>query len=259
MAKNPRKQLPVKLRSILQKEIGSKCPFCDNEDVGCFEAHNIDEDRSNTIGENLLLMCPTCHTQVTKGFISSATVLKVKANTSLTSSRIEIYKIAINTSACTWEAIPDIENAFELNYSAGDTFPLLQIHFINHFDKVIVLKDVELKVKFLLSGFGDIYSAMEVPKSRTYKMVVRPDKTLHRLQNFPGIHISAKGSCNLEMELIQKYPDGYYNFYERAVLSFTLYFSNGIIIKLPNILFNTDNENGAERMPIQFLTNRICH
>ncbi len=44
-----------KVRAELQKEIGSICPFCDNDDVdvGHFEIHHVNEDPANNIDYNL--------------------------------------------------------------------------------------------------------------------------------------------------------------------------------------------------------------
>lgn len=55
-----------RIRAELQKEIGSRCPFCPSEDVGHFEIHHIDEDRNNHNTENLLLLCKPCHSKFTK-------------------------------------------------------------------------------------------------------------------------------------------------------------------------------------------------
>ena len=70
----------AKVKANLQKEIGSVCPFCDNEEVGHFEIHHIDENPSNNEVGNLLLLCPTCHSKITKGDISSIDVYKKKVS-----------------------------------------------------------------------------------------------------------------------------------------------------------------------------------
>ena len=49
----------AKVRAILQKEIGSVCPFCQNDDVGHFEIHHIDENPTNNEIGNLLLLLTT--------------------------------------------------------------------------------------------------------------------------------------------------------------------------------------------------------
>ena len=67
-----------KVRADLQKEINSICPFCDNDDVGHFQIHHIDENPSNNELVNLLLLCPTCHSKITKGDITNMQVLQTK-------------------------------------------------------------------------------------------------------------------------------------------------------------------------------------
>ncbi len=77
-AHKKRIQIPAKLKAILQKEINSICPFCDNEDVGHFQVHHIDEDPSNNNFENLIMLCPNCHSKITKGDISESKVKMTK-------------------------------------------------------------------------------------------------------------------------------------------------------------------------------------
>lgn len=67
-----------KIRAELQKENGSTCPFCENEDVGHFQIHHIDDDPSNNVVNNLILICPNCHSKITKGDISLSKVYKRK-------------------------------------------------------------------------------------------------------------------------------------------------------------------------------------
>ena len=76
MGNKNRKNIPQKnkVRAELQKEIDCLCPFCDNDDVGHFEIHHIDEDPSNNENTNLILICPTCHSKITKGDISKKEV-----------------------------------------------------------------------------------------------------------------------------------------------------------------------------------------
>ncbi len=73
-----RKTPPSKTRALLQKEIGSQCPFCRSDDVGHFVVHHLDGDPKRNAFENLLMVCPTCHSKITKGDISPTEVLGVK-------------------------------------------------------------------------------------------------------------------------------------------------------------------------------------
>lgn len=75
-----RPAIPFKMRSLLQKEVNSKCPFCNNGDVGHFQIHHIDENPENNDFKNLLMLCPNCHSKITKGDILFQTVLDTKEN-----------------------------------------------------------------------------------------------------------------------------------------------------------------------------------
>lgn len=76
-----KKRVPVqpKIRALLQQEVNSKCPICENESVDHFEVHHIDEDRSNNDFANLLFLCPLCHSKITKGDIHRDEITRLKA------------------------------------------------------------------------------------------------------------------------------------------------------------------------------------
>nr|VFJ48356.1 MAG: HNH endonuclease [Candidatus Kentron sp. DK] len=65
-----RKAIPQKIRMTLQKEIDSSCPFCGIDCVEHFQFHHIDENPENNDPKNLIMVCPTCHSKITKGDIS---------------------------------------------------------------------------------------------------------------------------------------------------------------------------------------------
>ncbi len=77
-----RKPIPQKIKTVLQKEIGSVCPFCQSKDVDHFEFHHIDEHPENNQITNLLMLCPTCHSKITKDDISYEEVIKTKRRVS---------------------------------------------------------------------------------------------------------------------------------------------------------------------------------
>lgn len=62
----------------LLQETGCKCPFCSTTEVSVFEIHHIDGDRSNSGIENLIILCPTCHTKVERGSITNEEVITTK-------------------------------------------------------------------------------------------------------------------------------------------------------------------------------------
>jgi hypothetical protein len=75
-----RRAVSNKTRALLQKEISSKCPFCNNADAGHFQIHHIDENKENNDIQNLIMLCPLCHSKITKGDISCDEVLNKKTN-----------------------------------------------------------------------------------------------------------------------------------------------------------------------------------
>jgi TonB family protein len=75
MNKKP-KRTPIKGsdRNILLKEVNCKCPFCPCEEVRVLEIHHIDGNRSNNSIQNLIMLCPTCHTEADRRYITRDTV-----------------------------------------------------------------------------------------------------------------------------------------------------------------------------------------
>ncbi len=76
--KTKRIPIPYKTKSLLQKEISSTCPFCSNEDVDHFHFHHIDENPKNNNVSNILMLCPICHSKITKGDIAREEVEQKK-------------------------------------------------------------------------------------------------------------------------------------------------------------------------------------
>lgn len=112
-----RRRIPKenKVRAILQQEINSVCPFCDSTDVGHFQIHHIDDNPSNNEMNNLLLVCPTCHSKITKGDISKEIVKNKKEelmksnNKNQKSSDTKIYNI---NSPFKESVLGDVENLY---------------------------------------------------------------------------------------------------------------------------------------------------
>lgn len=98
MTKKTRLPIPQvnKVRAELQKEIGSTCPFCSSEDVGHFEIHHIDDIPSNNDKLNLILICPTCHSKITKGDIPPIEVKEKKIELLLNPKKTNNIQSSIN-------------------------------------------------------------------------------------------------------------------------------------------------------------------
>ena len=62
-------------RTRLLQEVSGICPFCGLELIGSLQIHHIDRVSSNTVDENLLAVCASCHDQLTRQLISDSDVL----------------------------------------------------------------------------------------------------------------------------------------------------------------------------------------
>ncbi len=127
-APKKRKAIPQKMRRELQKEAGSICPFCGNDEVAIHEVHHIDEDRGNNAFTNLIHLCGNCHSKVTVGTISKDAVINKKQQlmaqrrvTPPSNARIDLRsKIAnINTGDHTSITIEQNKNKVIQKYPPG--------------------------------------------------------------------------------------------------------------------------------------------
>lgn len=251
--KKNRKKIPKenKVRAEIQKEIGSVCPFCDNEDVGHFEIHHIDENPSNNKKENLLLVCPTCHSKITKGDITRKKVEQVKTSFIL-KQKVECASISVDTTNCSWDSYENSENAFIKIDNDKSEFPILNFSLINHTSKTILLKKIKLKAKHLCSGLSGI------PKARILKPIAKfqiqlPSKD--EISNFTlddEIAVSGGQAFKFQVQLIEQWNDEVFLISGRKVLFFTFEFNNKLSVNAPAIFLNCKSE--VEKMKLVILS-----
>jgi len=72
----PRKRPTKSLEHQIREECGQACanPRCREWSTATHELHHIDQDRSNTIKGNLILLCASCHNKQQVGVISEADI-----------------------------------------------------------------------------------------------------------------------------------------------------------------------------------------
>jgi len=75
---NERKMPNHKQKARLIQETGGICAFCAFNDAGFLEFHHIDDNRANTVLENLIAVCPTCHAKITAKEITDISVINRK-------------------------------------------------------------------------------------------------------------------------------------------------------------------------------------
>lgn len=72
--KTTRKNPNYKQKISLLEEVQQKCPFCTFSDTKLLEFHHIDENPANTVLNNLLAVCPNCHSAIGAKDITKSTV-----------------------------------------------------------------------------------------------------------------------------------------------------------------------------------------
>lgn len=244
-----RVKVPAKIKALLQKEINSECPFCNNHDVGSFEIHHIDSTPNNSKEiNNLLLLCPTCHTKIEKGDIPFDEVAKKKADLKNKSWKIEFVSVVINSNNCNWEVSPENEFAFFGKEKSESPHPILSFTFINHLSRTAVLKAIDVKTKVLSQGMSGIGTDRTNEPRVLYPLVkyhMQLDYTqaINSLQLTNPIEVPSGKSFLFQVELSVITKGGISSIDERIVTYFSFKFSDGIILNIPTICFNCNDEN----------------
>lgn len=241
----------TKTRSILQQEIDSVCPFCSNNEVGHFQIHHIDENPENNERSNLLLLCPTCHSKITKGDISIEEVALIKS-TSSTRHNIECATISVDTKNCSWDSYDNIENAFIKNHSNKSEFPILNFSLINHTTKTILLKEISLKAKHLYSGLSGIPQPRILKSIAKFKIEIPSENKISNYTLSDEIEVPAGQAFKFQVLLFEQWNHEIYPIDGRKVLYFTFWFNNKFVLKAPVIFLNCKSEN--EKMKIVLLS-----
>lgn len=248
----PKIKQGTKIRSILQQEIDSACPMpkCDSKDVGHFEIHHIDENRENNLTENLLLVCPTCHSKITKGDISQEAVRQIKKQLPV-KRQIECASIAIDEKNCSWESYDSIPFAFIQTDTSKSPFPILSFSLINHFQKTILLKEIQLKVKHLPSGLSGIPRPSLLKSTARFKIQIPKGDNTTKYKLEEELTVPSGQAFKFQVLLYSKWKDEYFSIDTRKALYFTFKFNNDILVSPPTICLNCRNEN--EKMKIMLL------
>lgn len=229
------------MRAELQKEIGSQCPFCPDTSVGHFEVHHIDEDPSNHEPPNLLLVCPTCHSKITKGDITRKQVLEAKNKVRHKVGSIEFVSAIIDQENCRW--YPEGERIFYKGSVDKSELPIISFTLINHFSRTMVLKTIKLKVKYLPSGLSGIPKASVLKSLVKYRLCIYTnDINIYPLTT--PLQIPANTAVKFDTEIYTKMvgdldvAPG-----RRLVLYFVFEFSGDVSLEVPPVFLNCKSEN----------------
>ncbi len=241
----------TKIRSILQQEINSICPFCDNTDVGHFEIHHIDENPANNEITNLFLLCPTCHSKITKGDILTKEVVEMKRMLPRR-HKIECASITMDSENCSWEIYDNITNAFIHRGSNKSPFPILKCSLINHSPKTVLLAAIQLKAKHLYSGLSGIPQPRILKSIVKFKIQVPKEKSVTDFKLIDEIEVPSGQAFKFQVQLYNHSGNEYFPIDGRKVLYFAFKFNNNVSVTAPTIFLNCKSEN--EEMQLQILS-----
>lgn len=231
-----------KIRAILQQEINSKCPNCENTDVGHFEIHHIDENPNNPKIENLILLCPICHSKITKKDILIDEVKKWKNNLITRNADIQFISVTIDNENCGWEPFKNIQNAFKaVNFKS--LFPIFNFSLINNSDKPVLLTNIVISNKHLPAGLNGVYPQLPyiLRPTITYKIKLPGNNKTINTTLLDEIVIPKGEFFKFQIELYSESMDDFSPLNKYA-LNLKFGFNNDFYIDLPQILLNSKND-----------------
>jgi len=233
------------IKKKLQRDINSMCPFCGTDKVEIFEIHHMDNDPSNSVESNLLMLCANCHNEVTKGIITIDQVQEAKKKASPKQNRIAFVSLKVNSSKCSW--ITENEYAFYKTDSNNKSpHPILEFVCVNNTAHTVVFSDIELKAKLLPRGINGILQPQVLKSLVRYHIEIDAAKSVNRAKVFDEIEIPSGKAFKIEIELSEKAESGLvYPINQRVVLSFLFKFNSDLSLNLPRIYLNCTNDNPA--------------
>lgn len=242
MAKKCRIKIPQqnKIRAILQKEIESICPFCKNGDVGYFEVHHIDENPSNNYIENLILVCPTCHSKITRNDLSKEEVIRTKKS-SIAKIEIECASVTIDKN-CSWESYDNIPCAFIERENKKNPFPTICFSLINHTYKTILLKEIQLMAKHLLSGLTGLPEPRILNSIKTYRIEIPRENEVSKHLLIDEIEVPPQRAFKFKIMVLETWNHSSLRIKGRKVLIFTFVFNSDKAIS-QTVYLNCKSEN----------------
>lgn len=242
--KESKKRVPIpqvnKVRSELQKEISSICPFCTNDDVGQFQIHHIDEDPSNNEHFNLLLLCPNCHSKITKEDISRQDVIDKKLNLRNRQSIVQFISVSVDEKNCGWRPIKNAKNAFEA-VKLQSLFPVFNFSLINNSSKTLILTSVRITTKRLPIGLSgpDVPLPSILRPTITYKIKMPSDGEIEETILQDELEIPSTRAFKFKIELYAKSMEAFKPQFCKYAVFFKFGFNNDFFTEIPMILLNS--------------------
>ncbi|MGG7035709.1 MAG: HNH endonuclease signature motif containing protein [Flavobacterium sp.] len=242
MSKKNRINIPNvnKVRALLQKEINSSCPFCQNDEVAHFQIHHIDQNPSNNDFDNLILLCPICHSKIHSNEIEKEEVKSIKLSSKNKNTSLQFISVTIDSDNCGWEISEKNPFAFHAK-KLKSLFPIFNFSFINHSDKTILLTNIKLLNKHLPIGLAgpDIPLPTILRPAIRYKIKLPSDNQTINVNLSEEIEIPQGRAFKFQVEIYADNMDAFKPFHKYA-LDFKFGFNNDFLVEIPKILLNSD-------------------
>lgn len=233
----------AKIRSILQQEINSICPLCDSLDVEHFQIHHINENPNINEIYNLILVCPTCHSKITKGDISRKIVEQTKLELP-TKQLIECANVSIDSLNCSWDNHESLEHVFyQNNMDDLSPLPIINFTFINHSKQTILLKEIQLKAKHLPKGISGFPKPVIVKSIAKYDIKLPYENEITSFKLIDEIQAPAEQAFKLQVQLYESWNNKHIQIEGRKILFFKFIFNSNVSINTQTIFLNCTNGN----------------
>ena len=239
-----KKRIPIpkiaKVKAELQKEIGSICPFCTNDNVGHFQIHHIDNNPSNNDFINLLFLCPTCHSKITKEDILKREVIDKKLSLRNREALVQFVSVAIDEENCGWRPFENVKNAFEA-VKKQSLFPIFNFSLINNSSKTLLLTGVRVQAKNLPIGLSgpNIPLPNILRPSITYRIKMPSGGKIEETVLQDELEIPSTRAFKFKIELYADSMDLFKPPFCKYAVFFEFGFNNEFFTEIPMILLNS--------------------
>lgn len=189
-----RKYISHVLKLKLLKELDFRCPFCSNRDIEHFEIHHIDSNIENNAFTNLLYVCPTCHSKITKGDIDQTQVVLLKERLSMKYT----------------EAKPFKKVEIEAEYPGGSTAYIKFLRDNLRYPKLAIEQEIEgtVIVQFVVDEYGRVENVEAISgplelQPEAIRVIKRSARWLPARQN--GLNVKAYKKQPIIFKLEQEF------------------------------------------------------
>lgn len=198
------------------------------------------------------MLCPTCHSKITKGDVTESEVSKVKFRLSQRGSIVVLEDVILKSRYCSWKISGKDDYSFIRTSGSQTGKPIFEFRFINHSNKTVILKSIESFLNVVpssLNGVGEPDSMYGSPgpvrSIITYDLKVEYDeRVVHRPET--TIEVQSKRAFSFQTMFYTGRGKDKLNITGRTTLDVVFRFSDGHEVVAPTLFLNCDNTQGPK-------------